>query len=504
MDEDATEDIITLSGLTEGLSYDISFEGQVLDNALTNITIESRSTDASISFTAFEGFKYAVKSGENTFISNVVDNDTNDINEKEGVITIKGLTQGLPYDVHYEGYVVLETITQDEVDGQVDKLYVLYQYTFISFVPLNLNERPKDKDLNLDYDDVPLYDKEGYFSNTTRQSFVVDNDTGLIYKIENINIASLSGGCVSVKDSPFPFDIKINLSDELEFFSIYQNSSITNVGCFKDKFGNKYINNTKLNYYDSITKTQFYVFGTNDQFDKRINYLETRQGITLKIDISGLDYQFKASTSVINAKLIFKDYERDLSNKDNYEILYTSGSVYFSDLMQGKMIISTFNSNTISFTNAFGIILFDGESNKVNIVDLAWYWDSLDMNSVFYSTYFLRRYDIFLKIYNGRVIIYEDFISFLVYIFNEPRNNNSGSSYIRVSKFDNYDWPGKKILLEDTGFENGSLVKYGINGNTSYDLIPQNINGKWSLSAYISGTYIAPPPTTFTLQPINR
>jgi hypothetical protein len=96
--------------------------------------------------------------------ANLKDNQEGDLNEKEGVITIKGLIQGLPYDVHYEGNVVLETITQEEVDGQVDKLYVLNDYTFISFVPLDLNPRPEAPQLEKDYDGVSIYDKTNFFS----------------------------------------------------------------------------------------------------------------------------------------------------------------------------------------------------------------------------------------------------------------------------------------------------------------------------------------------------
>jgi hypothetical protein len=195
--------------LQDWISSELETIEFIFDESLPGITLESRSLNASISFIAFEGFTYTIKQGETIIYEDLEDNDEADNNEALGNITLSGLTEGLTYDVTYEGYQVIETITQDEVEGQVDKLYVLYQYTFISFVPLTINQRPQDQDLELDYDDIPLYDKQGYFSDSTRQSFVVDNETGLIYKIENINIASLSGGCVTVQDSPFPFDIRI-------------------------------------------------------------------------------------------------------------------------------------------------------------------------------------------------------------------------------------------------------------------------------------------------------
>lgn len=113
------------------------------DEQLTGISLQSRGLNASISFIAFEGFTYTIKQNENIIYEDLEDNGDPDNNKALGNITISGLKEGLSYTVTYEGYKVIETvITQDEVDGQVDKLYVLYQYTFVSFVPLTISSRP--------------------------------------------------------------------------------------------------------------------------------------------------------------------------------------------------------------------------------------------------------------------------------------------------------------------------------------------------------------------------
>jgi len=60
------------------------------------------------------------------------------------------------------------------------------------------------------------------------------------------------------------------------------------------------------------------------------------------------------------------------------------------------------------------------------------------------------------------------------------------------------------MVLEDVGMENGEIIRFGVDGNTTYDLILEEVNGELTLVPYVKGTYVAPPPTTITFQPINR
>jgi hypothetical protein len=558
LDEDSTAGMIILSGLTEGLTYDIAFEGQLPDAALTGITIESRSTDASISFTAFEGFTYAIKSGENTLLSNVVDNDTNDINEKEGVITIKGLIQGLPYDVHYSGYVVLETITQEEVDGQVDKLYVLYQYTFISFVPLTLNTRPEKSRLLNDYDGVAMYDKSNYYSDQIRQSFVVDNDTGLIYKIENTNIANLSGGCISIKDNQYPFDMKINNNKELEFYTLYQNPSITTIFCIKDKYGRKYVNNNRINQYDEQNKTHYFVTDANyvsyglayNTEGKNVAYWLTNTGEVVRTEPGGNSFIYRVMGNGNN--------HRAISEKDSLEIyvsmymyrnliqLYTTNhSGYFPGGFVQPLVLKVKVHNGVIYeyrapndtgeNNSQGFRNWSVPDNKVIMIngsDLDYFRTAAppkprdeDIFGYGHYTTLYTNFDYFedygLSIYyvDENVVYYNNYWDNYIRTFTDssfilntyglnhtfgPYINPHGGSIMIYQSGNFFGRPKKLEFLKGALVENGKLIKVELSGNVNYEIVPEFINGEWLLTPYISGTYVAPPAATITFQPINN
>ena len=61
-----------------------------------------------------------------------------------------------------------------------------------------------------------------------------------------------------------------------------------------------------------------------------------------------------------------------------------------------------------------------------------------------------------------------------------------------------------KVNSDSVGVENGELVQFGISGNIYYELILEIFDGKPTFIPYLKGTYIAPEPTSITLQPINN
>jgi hypothetical protein len=553
----------------EGHEYRLLSEGVVLEDwlssdqptitftfneVLPNITIESRSLNASVSFIAFEDFTYTIKQGETMIHEDIEDNDDVDTNSTVGNITISGLVEGLVYDVTYTGYQVVETITQDEVEGQVDKLYVLFQYTFISFVPLNLNQRPQDKDMQLDYDEVPLYDKQGYFSNTTRQSFVVDNDTGLIYKIENTHIESISKGIIWIKDNFVPHDMRIKANGDLEFFPLFTNTSIIAFDAFKDRHGNTFVFNNRLNFVDKASKTTFYVtyvknWGPPNSQLQRIyasNFTqeqlnvagfargstywltETNDALFVQAD---LDTPYSRFFWIQQVKLIDEQHERvdvplDLEIKVydflNHDHNRTALPKPYR-ISNGKLMSETVSNNFFGFQpfKEWGeIAVYDLESKRNIYFELSGY-PSTPWN----PTYLIEK-DILIEYTNGKLYAIYQFSDFLSQIleFTLYNLNQSGIFYLnwgfhstligmlenptndfwkafKESNTINLDY---KLVLDDVGIVNGEVIKTGINGNTNYDLILEEIDGKPTLVAYVKGTYVAPPPTTITFQPINR
>ncbi|MBR3685829.1 MAG: polyribonucleotide nucleotidyltransferase, partial [Clostridia bacterium] len=113
-----------------------------------NVTTETTGTkyiianEGTISISATEGFKYTVYYNDSLVYNEVQDNDSNDKDSKFGVIVLNNLIDGMEYKVNYKGIGVETTITQDDINGEIDKLCVMNGYTFISFVPIGTSQRP--------------------------------------------------------------------------------------------------------------------------------------------------------------------------------------------------------------------------------------------------------------------------------------------------------------------------------------------------------------------------
>jgi hypothetical protein len=563
LDEDSTTGKIILSGLTEGITYDIAFKGQLPDAALTDITIESRSTDASISFTAFEGFTYEVKQGELLLYTNITDNNLIDLNPKDGVIKVKGFTEGLPYDVHYSGYRLVERITQDEVDGQVDKLYVLYQYTFISFVPLTLNQRPTFSDLKLDYDALALYDKKDYFSSSTRQSFVVDNESGFIYKIENTIIENISKGILWLKDNFVPHDLRIKTNGDLEFYPLFTNTSIIAFDAFKDKYGNTFVLNNRLNYVDFAKKTTYFVHqvkvgpSMNSQLSRVLNsnnisssakdltgftrsasFWLTENNEAIKLIMEQRNYAPNVNSTIHSAKKIDENHQEaeiplTLNSKvTDFGIYQTgldgankpfkiqNGKIFFENISD-ILPVST-NGEEFFYSESFGwfgrLAAFDLATGRDFRMGL-YSWPNK-----FWNPRYIKNYDYIVEFFEGKIYLIKNVSSLLGNMLDLYTNSidmsgyplelyNQGDSIINYfNRSDYFFTPFRnagysvefEVILENVGIDNGEVVKFGLEGNVIYDLIPEVVNGVYKLVPYVRGTYVAPPPTSITFQPINR
>jgi hypothetical protein len=155
-----------------------------------------------------------------------------------------------------------QTVTQDEIPAQVNRLYVYNTYSFIQFVPDDTvtisDTRPDDLGI-LDSNGYFKYDKQDYYNDDYHQSFVIENSTGNIYSLEDkVYIESIHNGLLKIKDSPYIWDCRIKDNDELEIFTLFQNTAINIGDYFKDKYGNNYICNDLLDTRDSTTNTIFY------------------------------------------------------------------------------------------------------------------------------------------------------------------------------------------------------------------------------------------------------
>lgn len=483
VDYDANNPEADKTGLTK-----VTFTKIVTENVTTE-TIGTKyiiANEGSISISATSGFTYTVYYNDSLIYNEVKDNDDNDKEPKKGVIVLDNLTDGIEYKVNYKGIGVETTITQDDIEAEIDKLYVLNGYTFISFVPNGTSQRPHDSALVLDTDGIAHYDKCNYFSNSARQSFIIDNTTGYVYQINNFNIKEIQGGCLLSAEDNFIYDFKINANDEIEIFSLFQNNTIEWYSCFKDKYGNIFIRNNRLNTYDNATNTYFYVFNDNSlnsQYDKGINYELTSTNEAIKLSFwnmnNGANHIIGASMVLANGK------ERKLCQEDNFDIYY--------DVSKYEHVAYKVENGTIyGYRPTFGyssiFILFKYDAVN-NIATHYLFWADNWFNADY-----LEEYNILIEFYNGCVYYYDDVWT---------SYDSSSKQWMTSGGLINDRAFTPKTVLKDCNLEDNKILVYGISGNTYYDIVVESVNGQIVINQYISGTY-QNPRIKITLQPINK
>ena len=302
-----TENVTTI---TRGTKYILAKENMDKQNC-------------SINFASVKDFTYSIYLNDTCLLDNVVDNDNNDINKEIGVIEIDGLKKDKEYAVKYSGVGEETTITQDEIEGEIDKLYVLNDYTFISFVPKGESKRPANDILIYDTDGIATYDKCDYFSNgVDRQSFVIDNTTGLVYDLKNIVINKLQNGLILANNDGFVYDMKVQ-NQNLYFFTLFTNTQIKVKEYFKDAYGNNFIKNETINEIDSETNTLFYTKG----------YYRSKQNVVICIKGSAVEQSSWCRDDEISKikKIGRNATELEINEEDvfNFDVVYMPNYTYF-------------------------------------------------------------------------------------------------------------------------------------------------------------------------------
>jgi len=150
-----------------------------------------------------------------------------------------------------------ETITQEEIPAQVNKLYVFDTFTFIQFVPVDTTNifdvRAHVGFGKPDQDGYFWYDKRDYYNDDYHQSFIIDNLTGNIYSLgDQVRIQELQNGLLVLKGDTYHYDdriicdYRINAEGNLEIIPIFNNPRISVSDYFKDKHGTRYIKNSSI------------------------------------------------------------------------------------------------------------------------------------------------------------------------------------------------------------------------------------------------------------------
>ncbi len=452
------------SGLTK-----VTFTKTVTENVTTESTGSKviKAHKEGLAFHAVEGFTYSVYEGDSLIYSNVCHNDENDANNKIGTILLCDLIDKVDYTVKYSGIGVETTITQDDINGEIDKLYVFGNYTFISFVPLGTSQRPDDSNLIYDANGIAAYDKTNYFSDSTHQSFVIDNSTGYIYQIKNIEIEKIENNLIIIAGKIY--DMRVNDEGELEFLAVVQNETLIIQDYFKDKYGNKYIKNNVLDACDEVNQTLYYTEST---------YLISRENTVICIESNG------------NVSKLGKDFKKT-------EILSTE-SYTFNKSVNNKIVSHIDGGFLYSYTA-------DGSFYRTNLLTCA--TDAMGFGvygriPVFDSKlqeWRVPNFEAFAIDYNTALMYYENNLYYCQIWGNELIHSAAFFDDIRE---------GCVLLLENAegslsvqSVENLRFTKTTITGTAYYEVIvdengiPKVVN---------SETYVAPEQTVITLQPLNK
>lgn len=212
-------------------------------------------------------------------------------------------------------------LTQDEISGQINKVYVGKNFTFMSFsIPVEKSGSYRCEGMGNGYSyeyvsvrpDSLIYDEYGYsdfdkveyFSRHLVQSFVIDNNTGYIYKIEGLAISEIISDDVVVAIEEDPNDIyqhqetprggsyyrmSVNEDGTLSFTDVVPNETLNgDYRSFIDKNGWLYLH-TGFTDVDEQNKVVF--FADYDKYlissDKRVFTWSYDDG--MKIDCEVID-----------------------------------------------------------------------------------------------------------------------------------------------------------------------------------------------------------------------
>ena len=302
------------------------------------------------------------------------------------------------------------TIEQDEIPGQLNKLYVSKNFTFMQFVPLvattgtyryiDDNNEVKTEYLELrpeklvyDINGVSNFDKTNYYSSALSQSFVIDNHTGYIYKIEDFKIDNIyDDNIVTQNRSNNNVDghrtsyFKISIDgNNLVFRDLVPNKDIGVFGVAEDKYGWIYVNNNLLNQTDTENKIVYY---------KHQNY---RYAIDSEKQVYLLTYKQNTMVDILQSKII-DGMEQEISNIET-----TYGLKFIATNYSLTALIGYYKGLRLENFNSYGPNGAVGLENSIYIntdVAINCYWlnDSFDSivletdNYLYYKTIELENY----------------------------------------------------------------------------------------------------------------
>lgn len=500
----------------------VANDPEINNNEITKITFTKYTTENStkeirgskyvtakkntISFSAVKDFKYSVLYNDNIIYNNIQDNDIHDLDNKSGVIELKNIQKGLKYKIEYNGIGSETTITQDDIDGEIDKLCVMNGYTFISFVPNNTSQRPIiTNQLKKDINGYIEYDTTNYFSNNSRQSFVIDNRSGYIYPIKDITIQNLHNNLLLINN--LVYDYKI-INDNLTFYPLFTNTTISINNYMKDKYGNNYIFNDKISTYDETTQSTFIVNESHKNYilsptnelvcTKTLFSLKKMSENRTLIDFNSNDY-----SSLINNAINFYSQDPYSGSYTTWQISHVeNGYVYWNRIgtFSGKeSLMAKYEIATSKYKTA------NIGSGSMNVDHYSLISTCIDYNNILFFTNSINGIG---QLYTAKIWNDTTYGTSDIDLFGttNPSPYNLDEWMKRYTSRDDDLAPTllfHNCLLENNNLSNINdwrIYKPSLTGTDYYRIVIENNK----IVLVNENNYIAPTPINYTLYPLNK
>ena len=284
-----------------------------------------------------------------------------------------------------------DIISQEEIPAQINRLYVTKTYTYMQFIPLvektgyyryrdgdKLKEEKvevRPQTLQYDSNGVADFDKGNYYSSALSQSFVIDNVTGYIYKIDDLYVESVVDEYIVKDKENNYYKIFANENYELSFEDIMPNKDVKIIKVFTDKYGYTFVGNDKIDQQDNekkivyFTKTRYVADDTNQVYV--IGYMDNTLIETIKKSvINGIEQDVDENLTCYDLKYInnfseqlygyykgHKMYENNINTPNGKIIIYNTllfdltKDVYISFYDNSSILIWDHNNNHIYVKN---------------------------------------------------------------------------------------------------------------------------------------------------------
>jgi hypothetical protein len=397
-----------------------------------------------------------------------------------------------------------QTVTQEEIPAQVNKLYVYNTYSFIQFVPVDTDFvpdiRPDPQSGGNNPDGHYYYDAWNYYNDDYHQSFIIENRTGNIYSLgDDIHIESILFGLIKLEDSPYIYDCRIKDNGELEIFSLFQNTAVSVSGYFKDKHGNNYILNDSLAEKDTETNTCYGGYG----YGNAASYFLATDGTALGvIDRTIVVMESQLASRPVSAEDEF-DFDAGFAGRGwiegvnglELEDVSFTGITKITKIKNKKVYsVSTEGDPSYPYNNRISI---------KNTGDLQTGYD-LVMEYGSWSHWPVR-YDMFISTIGGLYGTQDGKVYYYKIDYDRIATDFENEYASERWHLKNTTWESLTPILEGVRFVRaGVWEKITINSRDEYTYVFKDVGGESIPVIIKTSEYVAEDRQLITLKPINR